>query len=79
MSSAQGIVSGNIRAEMARRGLSQADLGAALNLTQSSIGKRLRNITPWSLPELETTARLLGVSMERLLNDPTEQPAVMGA
>lgn len=78
MGTAQGIVSGNLRAEMARRKISQKQLGEVLGLTQAAVSKRLRDITPWSVPELEAAAELLGVSVQRLLAAPAE-PAAKGA
>lgn len=55
---------------MARRGISQGQLGEALGLTQAAVSKRLRNITPWSVPEMETAAKLLGVPVTQLLAEP---------
>ncbi len=70
MGNAQRIVSGNIRAEMARRGISQRQLGEALGLTQAAVSKRLRDITPWSVPELETVAGMFGLATSRLISEP---------
>lgn len=78
MGTAQGIVSGNVRAEMARRKISQKQLGKALGLTQAAVSKRLRDITPWSVPELEATADLLGMDVSQLLAAPAE-PTAKGA
>ena len=78
MSNSQAIVSGNLRAELARRELSQTDLGRALGLPQSAISKRLRSVTPWTLPELEEAARFLNLSLEQLVTAPSE-PTAIGA
>jgi transcriptional regulator with XRE-family HTH domain len=70
VSNSQAIVSGNLRAAMARREVSQAELAEALGLPQTAVSRRLRNIVPWSLPELEAAAERLEVSMAQLIIDP---------
>ena len=56
-----------IRAEMARRGVTQAELAAALDLTQPGVSARLRGRTDWRFRELATVAEALGVSVADLL------------
>ncbi len=60
-------VSGNIRAEMARKHFSQADLGRHLGLTQQSISARLNGRVVIDVDELAVIAELLGVESYELL------------
>lgn len=71
------VVGANVRAEMARRGVSQAALGAVLGFKQPSISARLRGRTPFDINELHQVADFLGVPVETLL--PAEEPALGGA
>lgn len=64
------IVAANIRAEAARRGYSQSELGRALGITQSQINRRWRGVIPWQLAELDTVSYLLGVSVIELVTPP---------
>lgn len=57
----------NVRAEMARRGVSQVKLAAALGLSQPSVSARLRGITPFDVDELHAVAAFLGVPLSALL------------
>ena len=61
------IVASNIRAEAARAGLTQAQLGVALGVNRVGVGHRFRGITPWTLDEVERAARLFGVRPADLL------------
>ena len=65
------VVAGNIRAEAARAGLSQVGLGRALMMSQVSITKRWRGVTPWQLAELDAVARVLGVTVAQLVTPPS--------
>lgn len=58
----------NIRAEMARRGVTQADLAAALGITQPGVSARLHGRTDWRLKELSVVAETLGVPLSALLD-----------
>lgn len=58
----------NVRAVMARTGLSQTTLATALGLSQASVSARLRGVTPWSVDELVDTARVLDVHPHALLD-----------
>lgn len=66
----------NVRAEMARRGVSQAKLAAALGLSQPSISARLRGVTPFDVDELHAVADFLDVSAASLL--PADDDAALG-
>ena len=63
-------VAANIRAESARRGYSQSELGRALGITQSQVNRRWRGVIPWQLDELDAVAYLLGVSVIELVTPP---------
>lgn len=74
------VVSGNVRALMARRGVSQMRLAAVLNLSQTAVSKRLRGVTPWDVNEMGTLAEAFGVPITDLLlglprKDSNLQPA----
>lgn len=62
----------NVRAELARRGMSQTEFGARLGLTQNGVSRRLRGVTPWTVVELVIAARALGVSIPYLLGETSE-------
>lgn len=57
----------NVRAEMARKGVSQEELAARLGFSQSVVSKRLRGITPFDINELTLIAQHLGVPLASLL------------
>lgn len=57
----------NVRAEMARRAISQASLGEALGLSQASVSLRLNGKVAFSIDELARAAGLFGVSLETLV------------
>lgn len=60
-------VGANVRAEMARKGVTQQQLGSHLGLAQASISARLRGRTAFNVNELATVAAFLDVPMESLL------------
>lgn len=62
----------NVRAEMARRNVSQTSLALQLNLSQASVSSRLRGEIAFNVNELDRAARFLGVPVALLL---AEQPA----
>lgn len=68
-------VGANVKAELARRSISQKTLGEHLKLSQVSISTRLRGITPFDINELHQTAAFLGIPIAVLLDDavPTER------
>jgi len=61
-------VGANVRAEMARRKVSQQQIAAALNLSQAAISKRLAGVVPWDVNELVTVATALEVPLSTLLD-----------
>lgn len=61
------LVSQNVRAEMARRGVAQTSLGAEIELSQAAVSKRLLGITPWTVDELMAVAAYLDTNISVLL------------
>lgn len=59
----------NIRAEMARKDLTQTQLAGLLGISQVAVSKRLRGIVPISVPELLRMAEFLDVTASDLLKD----------
>lgn len=60
-------VGANIRAEMARRGVAQMTLAAAVGVSQSGLSKRLRGHTPLGVDELLRIAAFLDVPVNDLI------------
>ena len=56
-----------IRAEMARRGVTQADIAGSLGIPQSQVSARLRGVVDWRLRELQVVADVLGVGLADLI------------
>ena len=56
----------NVRIAMMMRNVTQAQLGSALGLTQSSTSRKLNGQTQWTPDELEAAAVLLRVTIDRL-------------
>ena len=70
----------NIRAEAARAGMTQAQLGEALGINRVGIGHRFRGVTPWALDEVQRAAHLFGVRPADLISelprlDSNQQPS----
>lgn len=63
------IVAGNIRAEAARLGIKQIELGRALGMSQSAITTRWKGLTRWQLEELDDVAEVLGITVQDLVTD----------
>lgn len=59
----------SIRAEMARRGRTQRDLGALLGMSQPTVSGRMTGRTDFTITELRAVARWLGVPLTALLGD----------
>lgn len=57
----------NVRAEMARRGLSQMALASRLGVTQAAVSRRLRGETPIDIDELVKIASHLNLTIDVLL------------
>jgi transcriptional regulator with XRE-family HTH domain len=56
-----------VRAEMARKGLTQRKLAEALGMSQPQITKRIAGRIEFRPSELEKAAELLGIPMTRFL------------
>lgn len=63
----------NVKAEMARRGVTQTDLADRLGMKQSALSKRLRGVISLNIDELTEIAKVLDVPLSALL--PTEAAA----
>lgn len=57
----------NVRAEMARKGMTQTTLARHLGFSQVALSARLRGVTPFDLDELVRCAEVLGVALDHLL------------
>ena len=60
----------NVRAEMARRQITQMELARQLGLSQAAISARIKGRTPFDINELTAIARVLDVPLDALLPDP---------
>lgn len=65
MSYAETITS-NIKAEAARRGLTNRDIGRVLELSETSVSKRMTGRIEFRPSELEKIAALMDVPLETL-------------
>lgn len=63
----QNPVPANIKAEMARRGITQDTLARRVGMKQQSLSRRLRFETCFTVAELLRIAEVLGVSAAELL------------
>ena len=61
-------VAANVRAEMARVGVTQADLAEALHITQQSVSAKRSGKTPFTLNDLETIAPMFGMDVLELIS-----------
>lgn len=61
------VVTGEIRAELARRRVKQDQLAKAVGRSQATIARRLAGLSAWDLDELEAVAAFFGVPVEALL------------
>lgn len=62
-------VGANVRAEMARRGLNQTQLAAAIGKTQTQVSKRLSGQIAFDINELTAVADVLDVPLSHLTAD----------
>ena len=63
----------NVRAEMARRGVTQTTLARKIGLSQAAVSARIKGKTPFDINELCLIASVLNVPLTALL--PTEAAA----
>ena len=59
-------IAANVRAEAARRQVTQAALAAHLGLTQPGMSRRMLGRVPFSAAELVSVTELLGTSLDDL-------------
>ncbi len=59
-------VGSNVRAEMARRGITQQTLAVHLGISQAQVSKRLNGAIAFDVNELQSAAEFLGVSLDTL-------------
>lgn len=62
-------VAANVRAEMARRELRQADLSTATGWSQQKVSNLLRARRQWGVDEVAAVARFLGIDPQRLTEE----------
>lgn len=60
-------IGANIRAEMARRGVSQTAMASQMGIGQSALSKRLAGTVPLDVNELAAVARFLNVDLSVLI------------
>ena len=60
---------GEVRAELARRGMPGRDLGRLCGISQPGISRRLNNAQPFDVPELLAVCRALELSLRDLLEE----------
>lgn len=59
-------VSGNVRAEISRAGLKKSDLQEILGLSYRAVNERWEDEQEYSLSQLATIAKALGIKISRL-------------
>ena len=62
-------VAATVRAEMARRRVTQDQVAQRLGLSQSAVSRRLGGHLPFDVAELSAVAEILGVTPASLLDD----------
>lgn len=59
-------IAANVRAEMARRSISQQTIARQLGWTQAYASRRIRGRTPFDAGQLEQVAEIIGVPISEL-------------
>lgn len=67
-------VTSEIRAEMARQGVTQREIAEVLGISQSQVSLRLLGQIAFNVPELERIAARLHVPVTQLLQSPARTP-----
>lgn len=57
----------NVRAEMARNGITQTDLAQHLHMAQSAVSRRLKGEVPFNVNELVDVARVVRTPIARFV------------
>lgn len=58
-----------IRAEMARRRVTQGTLAEGLGISQAQVSARLNGSVDWRWPEVRAVSRILGIALPELVRD----------
>jgi predicted transcriptional regulator len=74
------LISNNVKIWMVQRGVTQTQLGQAMQLSQAAISYRLKGRTPWDTTDMDKLRRIFGVSAAELVSalprlDSNQQPA----
>lgn len=62
-------VGASVRAELARRKLTQGDVARWLGISQASVSDRLKGKTPFRIDELMTIAEEIGIPLAAMLTE----------
>lgn len=62
-------VASAVRAEAARRKISQAEIAGSLGISQASLSRRMTGLTPFEIDELDVIAGLLDLPVVSLFVD----------
>lgn len=68
-----------VRAEMARKKVGQDEIAALLGLSQASVSRRIRGVTPFEVDELGPVAGLLEIPIACLFESPDPLREHLGA
>ena len=66
------VVARNLRAEMARRQVTHAQLGTVLGITGAAVSSRLKGRSSWPVRDLALVASVLGVDLSVLMTEQRE-------
>lgn len=66
-STVDAIIAGEVRAELARRQISQVDLAKTIGVTRAYLKRRLAGQTAWSANDLAAIAHAIGVTIASLV------------
>lgn len=68
-------IGSNVRAEMARAGVTQVQLAGLIGMSQSMLSARLAGKTAFDVDELARAAGVLGIDAATLMTDPSATSA----
>ena len=66
-------VAANTRAELARRGVKQADLALTVGWTKATASRRLSGSTEWTATDLDRVATFLGLTVADLMTEQRQE------
>ena len=67
-------ITGNLRAEMARRGITQQQVADVLGLSQAAVSRRLLGQSPISIDQLFAITEHFGIDMASIIFAGTDTP-----